>query len=63
MLGDATTSKKCFEIVKHDTDGNSTTLKVEKSRTRIVDFDSSSDEEKEEEGVKRDNSEWRDEVK
>lgn len=36
--------------------------KVEKSRTRIVDFDSSSDEEKEEEGVKRDNSEWRDEV-
>ena len=40
-------------------DGNSTTLKVEKSRTRIVDFDSSSDDEKEEE---EDNSKWREEV-
>ena len=37
-------------------------LQVEKSRTRIVDFDSSSDEEKEDDD-KRDNSEWREEVK
>jgi len=35
--------------------------KVEKSRTRIVDFDSSSDEEKEEED-EGDNSKWREEV-
>ena len=41
-------------------DGNKKISKVEKSRTRIVDFDSSSDEEREED--KRDNSEWRDEV-
>ena len=37
-------------------------LQVQKSRTRIVDFDSSSDEEKED-GDKRENSEWREEVK
>ena len=37
-------------------------IQVEKSRTRIVDFDSSSDEEKEEEEEKQDNSEWREEV-
>ena len=49
-------------IDNDDVDGNSTSLKVEKSRTRIVDFDSSSDEEKEEEEDKRDNSEWREEV-
>lgn len=35
--------------------------KVEKSRTRIVDFDSSSDEEKKDDD-KRENSEWREEV-
>ena len=35
---------------------------VEKSRTRIVDFDSSSDEEKEEDEDKGDNSKWREEV-
>ena len=38
-------------------------LQVEKSRTRIVDFDSSSDEEKEDDDDKRNNSEWREEVK
>ena len=38
-------------------------LQVEKSRTRIVDFDSSSDEEKEDDDDKRENSEWREEVK
>ena len=37
-------------------------LQVEKSRSRIVDFDSSSDEEKDD-GDKRENSEWREEVK
>lgn len=41
--------------------GSFSILKVEKSRTRIVDFDSSSDEEKEDDD-KRENSEWREEV-